>query len=70
MDVGRIGADRTPPLTALEPPAIDARALVRKAVGGLADKAVRGFMTDETIELLRRECPGWDLHTLHRAFET
>jgi plasmid replication initiation protein len=48
---------------------VDARAVLRKALTGLSDKATRGFMTDETIDLLRRECPGWDLYTLHADFE-
>ncbi|GAM07422.1 hypothetical protein MBENS4_4418 [Novosphingobium sp. MBES04] len=26
-------------------------------------------MTDETIDTLRAECPGWDLHALHADFE-
>jgi plasmid replication initiation protein len=50
-------------------PAINASSLIRSAVAGLSDKATRGFMTDETIDLLRRECPGWDLYTLHADFE-
>lgn len=49
--------------------AIDARKLIRSTVAGLSDAATRGFMTDETIDLLRRECPGWDLHALHADFE-
>jgi plasmid replication initiation protein len=48
---------------------MDASALIRRSVTGLSDKANRGLMTDETIELLRRECPGWDLYTLHAEFE-
>ncbi|MEW9856542.1 replication initiator protein A [Novosphingobium sp. M1R2S20] len=48
---------------------IDVRMLIRSTVAGLSDAATRGFMTDETIDLLRRECPGWDLHTLHAEFE-
>ena len=48
---------------------IDARKLIRSTVAGLSDAATRGFMTDETIDLLRRECPGWDLHALHADFE-
>ncbi|MFT4054370.1 MAG: replication initiator protein A [Novosphingobium sp.] len=48
---------------------IDARKFIRSAVAGLSDKATRGFMTDETIDLLRRECLGWDLHALHAEFE-
>lgn len=50
-------------------PLIDARKLIRSTVAGLSDSATRGFMTDETIDLLRRECPGWDLYTLHAEFE-
>lgn len=48
---------------------IDASALIRRSLSGLTDAATRGFMTDETITLLRTECPGWDLHTLHAEFE-
>jgi plasmid replication initiation protein len=48
---------------------VDARKLIRSTIAGLSDAATRGFMTDETIDLLRRECPGWDLHTLHAEFE-
>ncbi|WP_091147446.1 replication initiator protein A [Novosphingobium sp. CF614] len=51
------------------PKTIDARALIRSTIAGLSDAATRGFMTDETIDLLRRECPGWDLHALHAEFE-
>lgn len=47
----------------------DAAALARRAVAAMSDRATRGFMTDDTIDLLRRECPGWDLHTLHAEFE-
>lgn len=49
---------------------IDARALIRGAVSGLSEKATRGFITDETMALLRSECPGWDLYALHAEFET
>ncbi|TCM15395.1 plasmid replication initiation protein [Novosphingobium sp. PhB165] len=48
---------------------VDARKLIRTTIVGLSDAATRGFMTDETITLLRRECPGWDLHALHADFE-
>lgn len=47
----------------------DARKLIRSTIAGLSDVATRGYMTDETIDLLRRECPGWDLHALHAQFE-
>jgi plasmid replication initiation protein len=53
-----------------ETASIDASALIRKTLVGLSDAAVRGFMTQETIELLRRECPGWDLYNLHAQFES
>jgi plasmid replication initiation protein len=48
---------------------LDASALIRSSVSTLSDNANRGYMTDDTIELLRRECPGWDLYTLHTEFE-
>lgn len=48
---------------------LDARTLIRSSIGALADSATRGYMTDETIDALRRDCPGWDLHALHAAFE-
>lgn len=47
----------------------DASKLIRSTIAGLSDNATRGFMTDETIERLRSECPGWDLHALHAEFE-
>jgi plasmid replication initiation protein len=50
--------------------AFDASTLVRNTVSGLADATTRGYMTDETLALLRQECPGWDLYTLHAEFET
>ena len=48
---------------------VDARKLIRSSIAGLSDAATRGFMTDETINYLRRECPGWDLYALHAEFE-
>jgi hypothetical protein len=51
-------------------PLLDASALIRKSVAGIADATNRGFMTDETITLLRNECPGWDLYALHTDFES
>ena len=51
-------------------PVVDASALIRRSVAGLSDAATRGFMTDETISLLRSECAGWDLYALHCEFET
>lgn len=48
---------------------IDARALIRTTVAGLSDSANRGFIANETLEVLRRECPGWDLYALHAEFE-
>jgi plasmid replication initiation protein len=48
---------------------VNASAMIRSTIAGLSDKAVRGHMTDDTIDQLRRECPGWDLYTLHADFE-
>jgi plasmid replication initiation protein len=62
-------ASQAPDSEASQDVAIDARKLIRSTVAGLSDAATRGFMTDETIDLLRRECPGWDLHALHADFE-
>lgn len=50
-------------------PLFDARSLIRGTVAGLSDAATRGFVTEDTADLLRRECPGWDLYTLHAEFE-
>ncbi|HEY6869141.1 MAG TPA: replication initiator protein A [Novosphingobium sp.] len=66
-------AARTTPTVPPAAPAagelLDVRALVRGAVAGLSDAATRGFIADDTLELLRRECPGWDLYALHQDFE-
>lgn len=48
---------------------VDASKLLRGAIAGLSEAATRGFMADETIDLLREECPGWDLYALHADFE-
>jgi len=50
-------------------PVVDARNLISKTLTGLSTAATRGFMTDKTMELLRSECGGWDLYTLHADFE-
>lgn len=50
-------------------PLVDVGALIRRALIGLSDAATRGFMTEDTVNLLRAECPGWDLYTLHAEFE-
>ena len=55
---------------ALDEPVIDARTMIKRTLTGLSTAATRGYMTDETIELLRSECPGWDLYRLHADFET
>lgn len=51
-------------------PTVDARSLISRTLTGLSKAATRGYMTDETINLLRSECPGWDLQTLHADFES
>ena len=48
---------------------VDVSALIRRSVATLSDNATRGYMTEDTTDLLRRECPGWDLYTLHTEFE-
>lgn len=50
-------------------PVVDARNLINKTLTGLSTAATCGFMTDKTMELLRNECGGWDLYTLHADFE-
>ena len=49
---------------------VDVRRFVRGAVAGLSDAANRGYIAEETLDLLRRECPGWDYYALHAEFET
>ena len=61
--------DAHQPAEAANIPLVDARTLIRSTIAGLSDAATRGFMTDETIDFLRRECPGWDLYVLHAEFE-
>lgn len=39
-------------------------------MGGLSQAGTRGFVTPETSEYLRSNCPGWDLYALHVEFET
>ena len=50
-------------------PLRDVRRLVRGAVAGLSDAANRGYVAEDTLDLLRRECPGWDYYALHAEFE-
>lgn len=65
------GENKSAQVTAASAPAasFDANSLINNAVARLSDKATRGFMTDETLTLLRSECPGWDLYNLHAEFE-
>ena len=48
---------------------VNAAALIRKTLVGLSKAATRGYMTDETIDYLRSQYPGWDLYSLHADFE-
>jgi plasmid replication initiation protein len=66
------GQDKSAPVKPAASPAasVDATSFINKAVAGLSDKATRGFMTDETLTVLRSECPGWDLYNLHAEFES
>jgi plasmid replication initiation protein len=60
----------TRPSDAADESLVDVRSLIKSTVAGLSDAANRGLMTDDTIEQLRSECPGWDLYVLHAEFET
>ncbi|CCA89897.1 replication initiator protein A [Novosphingobium sp. PP1Y] len=66
---GRQSAAPAAQATEAQADVIDARKLIRSTLAGLSDAATRGFMTDETIDYLRQNCPGWDLHALHAEFE-
>ena len=48
---------------------LDASLLIRGTIAGLSDAATRGFIAEETLGLLRAECPGWDFYALHAEFE-
>ena len=50
-------------------PVIDASRLIRSTINGLSDAAHRGFLAEDTLTLLRSECPGWDFYALHEDFE-
>ena len=65
----KVSSRKPAPVTGDNEPAVDASTLIRSTLAGLSDRATRGFMADDTITLLRNECPGWDLHTLHAEFE-
>ena len=62
-------AEPAHPPKAPEDNLLDASALIRRSVSTLSDNTTRGYMTEDTTDLLRRECPGWDLYTLHTEFE-
>ena len=47
---------------------VNAAALIRKTLFGLSKAATRGYMTDETIDYLRSQYPGWDHYSLHADF--
>ena len=47
---------------------VDAAAMIRASIRGLAGKAQLGEISSQTLETLRSECPGWDYHTLHAEF--
>jgi plasmid replication initiation protein len=49
---------------------VNAKAAIRSALAGLTQKAVAGYITDETLDRLCAECPGWDYQTLHAEFKT
>ena len=47
---------------------VDAAAMIRASIRGLAARAHDGEISSQTLELLRGECPGWDYHQLHAEF--
>jgi plasmid replication initiation protein len=49
---------------------IDVSASVRSVISGLSNRAVAGFVTDDTLAHLRNICPGWDYQTLHAEFKS
>lgn len=57
-------AGAAPPI----PQAAEARALMRRSLTALANRATSGMITDATLTQLRGECPGWDYQDLHRQF--
>ena len=63
-------ARKTERETRQETVAFDGQALLRKAGIALRHDDTRGLITETTRDLLRGECPGWDLYTLHAEFET
>lgn len=64
-----LGTETTQAPKAPDEELLDASSLIRRSVSSLSDNATRGYMTEDTTDLLRRECPGWDLYTLHTEFE-
>ena len=62
---------KTAPTPRAEPdPMVDAAALIRRSVRGLAGRGQAGELTEATLATLRAECPGWDYQTLHADFRT
>ncbi|KQM23855.1 MULTISPECIES: replication initiator protein A [unclassified Sphingomonas] len=47
---------------------VDAAAMIRASIRGLAARAHDGEISTQTLEMLRGECPGWDYHQLHADF--
>jgi len=47
---------------------VDVSAAVRRTISSLANRASSGELTDQTLELCRRDYPGWDLQSLHQLF--
>jgi len=61
-------APPTDPSPQLDLMPVDAGALIRRSVHGLAARGRPGEVTDATLAVLRAECPGWDYQTLHAEF--
>lgn len=57
-----------PPVAPAPASDLDAAALIRRSVIGLATRSSFGEITNATLATLRAECPGWDYQTLHADF--
>ena len=49
-------------------PLFNASKEIRGIIDGLANRVNHGDLTDKTISILRQDCPGWDLQSLHQLY--
>jgi hypothetical protein len=65
------GQGACPPSAPLDPvDPLMMHATLKSALAGLTQKAVAGYVTDETLALLRGAYPGWDYQVLHADFKS